>query len=105
MSSPWKKSPNVWPRTKNKAWIFVNCFSFNLLDFLAKIYWANFFPWAEKSKKGGTRETGPGRPPEQGGLTGPVESAQVGPDGVSPRFFPELLLFNFLLRSENLNGS
>jgi hypothetical protein len=52
MSSPWKKSPNVWPRTKNKAWIFVNSFSFNFLEFLAKIYWANFFPWAEKAKKG-----------------------------------------------------
>jgi hypothetical protein len=38
MSSPWKKSPNVWPRTKNKAWIFVNSFSFNFLEFLAKIY-------------------------------------------------------------------
>jgi hypothetical protein len=29
----------------------------------------------------------------------------VGPDGVSPRFFPGLLLFDFLLRSENFNGS
>jgi hypothetical protein len=53
MSSPWKKSPNVPPRTKNKAWIFVNSFSFNFLEFLAKIYWANFFPWAKKAKKGG----------------------------------------------------
>jgi hypothetical protein len=52
MSSPWKKSPNVRPRTKNKAGIFVNSFSFNFLEFLAKIYWANFFPWAEKAKKG-----------------------------------------------------
>jgi hypothetical protein len=52
MSSPWKKSPNVRPRTKNKAWIFVNSFSFNFLEFLAKIYWPNFFPWAEKAKKG-----------------------------------------------------
>jgi hypothetical protein len=38
MSSPWKKSPNVPPRTKNKARIFVNSFSFNFLEFLAKIY-------------------------------------------------------------------
>jgi hypothetical protein len=52
MSSPWKKSPNVPPRTKNKAWIFVNSFSFNFLEFLAKIYWANFFPWAKDVKKG-----------------------------------------------------
>jgi hypothetical protein len=64
MSSPWKKSPSVWPRMKNKAWIFVNSFSFNFLKFLAKIYWANFFPWAEKAKKGGTREAGLDRPPE-----------------------------------------
>jgi hypothetical protein len=38
MSSPWKKSPNVWPKTKNKACIFVKSFSFNFLEFLAKIY-------------------------------------------------------------------
>jgi hypothetical protein len=68
MSSPWKKSPNVRPKTKNKAWIFVNSFSFIFLEFLAKIYLANFFPWVEKEKKGwytGNR-TGPrdrvGRP-------------------------------------------
>jgi hypothetical protein len=52
MSSPWKKSPNVPSRTKNKAWIFVNSFSFNFLEFLAKIYWGNFSPWAKKAKKG-----------------------------------------------------
>jgi hypothetical protein len=50
MSSPWKKSPNVQLRTKNKAWVFVNSFSFNFLEFLAKIYWANFFPWAKEVK-------------------------------------------------------
>jgi hypothetical protein len=71
---------------KNKAWIFVNSFSFNFLEFLAKIYWANFFPWVEKAKKGqytGNR-TGPapgigwaGRP----GLTGPV--------GPQRRFAPD----------------
>jgi hypothetical protein len=54
MYSPWKKSLNVPPRTKNKAWISVkNNFSFNFLEFLAKIYWANFFPWAKQTKKGG----------------------------------------------------
>jgi hypothetical protein len=47
MSSPWKKSPNVPPS-----------FSFNFLEFLAKIYWANFFPWAKEVKKGGARKTG-----------------------------------------------
>jgi hypothetical protein len=51
MSSPWKKSTNVRPRTENKAWIFVNSFSFSFLESLAKIYWANFFPWAKKAKK------------------------------------------------------
>jgi hypothetical protein len=51
MSSPWKKSPNVPPRTKNKTWIFVNSFYFNFLEFLAKIYWANFFPWAKEAKR------------------------------------------------------
>jgi hypothetical protein len=77
MSSPWKKSLNVRPRTKNKAWIFVNSFSFNFLEFLAKIYWDNFFPWAKKEKKG--RYTGNWTGPAPGtrwagrsGPTGPV---------------------------------
>jgi hypothetical protein len=50
MSSPWKKSPDVRPRTKNKAWVFVNSFSFIFLEYLAKIYWANFFPWSKEVK-------------------------------------------------------
>jgi hypothetical protein len=29
----------------------------------------------------------------------------VGPGGGRPRFLPELLLFDFLLRSENFKGS
>jgi hypothetical protein len=37
--------------TKNKAWIFVNSFSFNFIDFLAKIYWANFFHGLRKRKR------------------------------------------------------
>jgi hypothetical protein len=88
---------------KNKAWIFVNSFSFNFLEFLAKIYRANFFPWAEKTKKG-TRETGPAWPPKQGGPAEPIRSAR----GAQRRFapvFPELLLFDFLLWSENFKGS
>jgi hypothetical protein len=60
---------------------FLNSFSFNFLEFLAKIYWANFFPWVKKVKKGGARKTGPARPPRQGGPTGPVRPAQVGPGG------------------------
>jgi hypothetical protein len=93
MSSPWKKSPNLPPRTKNKVQIFVNSFSFIFLEFLAKIYWANFFPWAEKVKKGGTQETGPDRPPRQGGPTGPVRPAQWGSGGGSPRFSPGMTSF------------
>jgi hypothetical protein len=75
------------------------------LEFHAKIYWANFFPWANKEKKGGARKTGPARPPRQGGPAGPVRPTQVGPGGGWSRFLPELLLFDFLLRSENYKGS
>jgi hypothetical protein len=66
MSSPWKKSPNVRPRMKNKAWIFVNSFSFIFLEFLAKIYWANFFPWAENEKKRRYTRNRTGSAPETG---------------------------------------
>jgi hypothetical protein len=90
--------PNVRPRTKNKASIFVNSFSFNFLEFLTKIYWANFFPWAKEAKKRAVHEkTGPARPPRQGWPVGPVRPAQVGPGGSWSRFLPELLLFDFLL--------
>jgi hypothetical protein len=95
ISSPWKKSPNIRLRTKNKAWIFVNSFSFIFLDFLVKIYRANFFSWDKKAKKGGTRETGPDWPLRQGGPAGPVRPAQQGSSSGSPRFFPDLLLFDF----------
>jgi hypothetical protein len=56
-------------------------------------------------KNGGARKTGPARPPRQGGSAGPVRPAQVGPGGGWFRFLPELLLFDFLLRSENFKGS
>jgi hypothetical protein len=105
MSSPWKKSPNVPPRTKNKAWIFVNSFSFIFLEFSRRFTRTTFSHGLRRRKKGGTRETGPDRPPRHGGSAGQVRPAQVGPDGVSPRFLPELLLFDFLLRSENFKGS
>jgi hypothetical protein len=65
---------------------------------------AYFFSWAKNAKKGGTRETGPDRPPEQGGPAGPVQPAQWGPGGGSPRFFPGMLLFDFLIWSENFKG-
>jgi hypothetical protein len=51
-----------------------------------KIYQANFFLWAKNAKKGGTRETGPDRPPEQGGPAGPVRPAQGGPAAVRTVF-------------------
>jgi hypothetical protein len=62
MSSPWKKRPNVRPRTKNKA-------------------------------------------PGTGWAGWPSPIGPWGPGGLSPRFFPGLLLFDFLLRPENLKGS
>jgi hypothetical protein len=83
----------------------VNSFSFIFLEFLAKIYWANFFSWAKNAKKGGTQETGPDRPPEQGGPAGSVRPAQGEPGGGSPRFFPGSLHFDFLLWSKNFKGS
>jgi hypothetical protein len=105
MSSPWKKSTNVLSRTKNKAWICVNSFSFNFLEFLAKIYWDNIFPWAKEEKKGRCTKNRTGPAPETGWAAGPVRPAQVGPGGGRSRFLPELLLFDFLLRSENFKGS
>jgi hypothetical protein len=70
-----------------------------------EIYCANFFPWAKEVKKGGSRKIGPARPPRQGGPAGPSRPAQVGPGGRRPGFLPELLLLDFLLRSENFKGS
>jgi hypothetical protein len=52
--------------------IFVNSFSFIFLEFLAKIYWANFLSRAKNEKKGGSQEMGPDQPTEQGGPAGPV---------------------------------
>jgi hypothetical protein len=105
MFSPWKKSPNVQPRTKNKAWIFVNSFSFSFLEFLAKIYWANFFPWAEKLKKGRYTGNQTGLAPGTGWAGRPSWIGPGGPVAVSPQFFLKLLLFDFLLQSQNFKGS
>jgi hypothetical protein len=85
MSSPWKKSPDVPPRTKNKAWIFVNSFSFNFPEFLAKIFWDNFFPWAKKAKKGRYTENRTGLAPKTGWAGRP---SPTGPGGSRRRFVP-----------------
>jgi hypothetical protein len=88
MSSPWKKIPNVQPRTKNKVWIIVNSFSFIFLEFLAKIYMTNFFSWAKKAKKGrytGNR-TGPAPGTRWAGRPGPTGLG--GPAAVRPGFSP-----------------
>jgi hypothetical protein len=79
MSSPWKKSPNVPPRTKNKAWISVNSFSFSFLEFLMKIYWANLFPWAKEVKKGRCAKK-PDRPGPRDRVGRPAVPAAVVPD-------------------------
>jgi hypothetical protein len=105
MFSPWKKIPNVQPWTKNKVWIFVNSFSFIFLEFIAKIYWDNFFSWAKKAKKGWYTGnwTGPAPGTRWAGRPGPTDP--MGRRGGSPWFFPGMLLFNFLLRSKNFKGS
>jgi hypothetical protein len=68
-SSPWRKSPNVPPRMKNKASTFVNNFSFSFLEFFAKIYWANFFPWAKEEKIGRCAKNWTGPAPETASLS------------------------------------
>jgi hypothetical protein len=78
MSSPWRKSPNVPPRTKNKASISVNSFSFSFLEFLAKIYWDNFFPWAKEVKKWRYAKNWTDPDPETGWAGRP---RPTGPDG------------------------
>jgi hypothetical protein len=75
------------------------------MEFLTKIYWANFFPWAEKAKKGWYTGNRTGPAPGTGWAGRPVRSAQVGPGGVSPWIFPGLLLFDFLFRLESFKGS
>jgi hypothetical protein len=105
MSSPWKKSPNIPPRTKNKVQIFVNSFSFIFLEFLVKIYWANVFPWAKKAKKGQYmgNQTVPAH--ETGWADRPGPTGPVGPRRRFAPVFPGMLLFDFLLQSENFKGS
>jgi hypothetical protein len=81
--------PNVRPRTKNKASIFVNSFSFNFMEFLAKIYWANFFPWAKEAKKGRYTKK-PARPGPRDRVGRPAQSDRPRwvPAAVGPGFCP-----------------
>jgi hypothetical protein len=55
-------------------------------------------------KKGGTRETGPDGP-GTGWVGRPSPTGPRGAGGGSRRFFPGMLLFDFLLWSENVKGS
>jgi hypothetical protein len=66
------------------------------MEFLAKFYWANFFSWAENAKYRGYTKNGTGPAREAGWADRPR-----GPGGGSPRFFPGMCLFDFLLWSEN----
>jgi hypothetical protein len=50
MSSPWRKSPNVPPRTKNKASTFVNSFSFSFLEFSRRFTGPTFSHGLRKKK-------------------------------------------------------
>jgi hypothetical protein len=62
MSSPWKKSPNVRPRTENKAWIFVNSFSFIFYSFSRRFTGSTFSHGLRKQKRAVHRKpdwTGP----------------------------------------------
>jgi hypothetical protein len=85
--------------------IFVNSFSFIFMEFLARIYWAKFFSWAKNAKKGCTREKGPDRPLELGGLAGPVRPAQGGPAAVRLVFSPECSFSTFFFGQKNFKGS
>jgi hypothetical protein len=81
-SSPWKKSPNVRPRTKKKASAFVNSVSFNFLEFFTKIYWANVFPWAKEEKIGWCAKNWTDPAPETGWAGRP---RPIGPEGSGGR--------------------
>jgi hypothetical protein len=85
--------------------IFVNSFSFIFLEFLAKIYWANLFSWAKNAKKGRYMGDGTGLAPGTGWARRP---GPTGSRGARRRFalvFSRMLLFDFLLWSENFKGS
>jgi hypothetical protein len=77
-SSPWKKSPNVRPRTKNKASTIVNSVYFNFLEFFAKIYWANFSHGLRKKKIGRCAKNWTDPAPETGWAGRP---RPTGPEG------------------------
>jgi hypothetical protein len=80
--------------------IFINSFSFIFLDFLANIYWANFFSRAKNEKRAVHRRLDWTDPRNR-----VVRPAQWRRGDGSPWFFPDSLLFDFLLCSENFKGS
>jgi hypothetical protein len=49
------------------------------VEFLAKIYWANFFSWAESAKKGWFTGDGTGPAPGAGWPSRPGPTGPVGP--------------------------
>jgi hypothetical protein len=97
---------------KNKAWIFVNSFSFNFLEFLVKIYWADFFPWAEKAKKravhGKLDRTGPrnkvGQPAQSDRPRGAAFHHGFPRCSFSTSFFGQKILREVLIRKLRFLG-
>jgi hypothetical protein len=71
------------------VWSFVNSFSFIFLEFLVKIYWANFFSWATNAKKGDTWETDWTGPRNKVGWPARSDWPKGGPVAVRPSFSPE----------------
>jgi hypothetical protein len=104
MSSPWKKSLNVPPRTKNKAWIFVNSFPFNFLEFLAKIYRANFSHRLRRRKRAVHEKQA--RPGPRGRVGRPAQSDRPRwvPTAVDPSFCPNCSFSNSFF-GQNFKGN
>jgi hypothetical protein len=69
-----------------------------------KICWANFFSWDENAKKGRYTGNGTRQPGNRVGRSAQSDRPK-GAGGGSCRFFPGMLLFDFLLWSENVKGS
>jgi hypothetical protein len=63
------------------------------MEFLTKIYWANFFPWAEKAKKGWYTGNRTRPAPETGWAGRPGPTGPVGPRQRFAPIFLGMLLF------------